>query len=526
MEESPTRQWAPYVGALGIALIAGAFLLALLFPAVPRPYLLAMGGIGIGLVAFYLVTRPRAELREAVTSRTAVYGSNTLFLSLVFIGIVVLINVIVSRQFPWRYDLTANKQHTLSEQTINILKNLTDPIQITGFFTPAAFSSENDALNLLKDYQVYTNKLTYRSIDPQANPTAARQYNLLQDATLVFERGSRRENVFTFTENDFTNAILKVSQTQQPAVYFTTGHGEIGPTDSDVTGMSSVSTVLQGINYKVATLNLGTITATQTISGGLPADTSAVVIASPTAAFSPADEQRLKTYLQGGGRILLMVDPQEDAGLKDLLQTWGIALNNDLILDPALNYGGIDAIPGVTSFPSHEVTKNLERFGVFFPGVRSMHEISGTDKSLVELFKTTDQACGKTDFNAIKNQQQIQCDPATDEKGPFVLGYAVELAAANPNAKSSRLIVIGNASFASNQWWQNQGSTGNQQLIVNMINWLAGQEQLIAIAPKPAGSFPLNANSNLDTQFILLSNVVLIPGAILLIGALIWWRRR
>lgn len=523
--ESRSQQWAPYLGALGIALIVGAFLLDLLFNT-PRIWLLSLGGVGVILIAIFLFTRPRGQVRAAVTGRTALYGSNTLILTLAFVGIVVLVNVIASKQVSWRLDLTANKQHTLSEQTISVLKNLAEPVQVTGFFTPNSISSLTDAANLVKDYQVFTDKLTYRTIDPQANPTAARQYNVVQDSTLVFERGTRRENVFSFTENDFTNAILKVSQAQQPAIYFTTGHGEIVPTDSEVSGLSSVTTYLQQTNYKVETLNLATITATQTISGGLPADTSAVVIASPTKSFPAGDEQRLKTYLQNGGRILLMLDPQEDPGLEDLLQAWGIALNKDLILDPALNYRGVNTIPVITQFPSHDVTKNLQSLGVFFPGVRSMHEISGTDKSLVTLFTTTDQACGKTDFEAIKNQQQVQCDPAKDEKGPFILGYAVETPAASPTAKSSRLIVIGNSSFASNQVVQNQDSAGNVQLIENVINWLAGQEQLIAIPSKSPGSYPLNANSNLDVQFILFSNVALIPAAILLIGALIWWRRR
>lgn len=295
--ESRLQQWAPYLGALGIALIIGAFLLGLLMPT-PREWLLLLGGIGIVLIAIFIFTRPRGELREAVTGRTAVYGSNTLILTIAFIGIVAAIDVIVSKQVNWRFDATANKQHTLSAQTISILKNLTEPIQVTGFFTPASISSENQASNLIKDYQVYTDKLTYRTIDPQVNPTAARQYQVVQDATLVFERGSRRENVFTFDENDYGNAILKVSQAQQPAIYFTTGHGEIGPTDSDASGMSAVGTYLQQTNYKVDTLNLATITATQTISGGLPADTSAVVIASPTKPFAPADGQRLKTYFR------------------------------------------------------------------------------------------------------------------------------------------------------------------------------------------------------------------------------------
>lgn len=522
--ESRTQQWAPYLGALGIALIVGAFLVGLLFPT-PREWLLLLGGIGIVLIAVFIFTRPRGELRAAVTGRTAMYGSNTLILTVAFLGIVVLINLIVSKQFSWRYDLTANKQHTLSDQTISILKNLTQPIQITGFFTTSSGQSESDASNLIRDFQVYSKDLNYHTIDWQANPAAARQYQIAQD-TLVFELGNRKENIYTFDENDYANAILKVTQAQQPAIYFTTGHGEIGPNDSDVSGLNSVSTYLQRTNYKVDSLNLATITATQTISGGLPADTSAVVIASPTKAFPPSDEQRLKTYLQNGGRVLLMLDPQEDPGLEDLLQAWGIALNNDLILDPALNYRGVNTFPAVTQFPSHAVTKNLQSLFVFFPGVRSMHEISGTDKSLVALFNTSDQACGKTDFEALKNQQQIQCDPAKDEKGPFTLGYAVESASGSANAKASRLVVIGNTTFATNQVVSNQDSTGNIQLIENIINWLAGQEQLIAIPPKSPGSYPLNANSNLDVEFILFSNIALIPAAIFLIGALIWWRRR
>ncbi len=524
---SRSQQWAPYLGALGIALIVGAFLLGVLY-SIPREWLLLVGGIGIILIAIFLFTRPREQVREAVTGRTATYGTNSLVLSALFVGIVVVINWIAAQtpQLHGRLDLTANKQHTLSEQTINVLKSLNEPVQVTGFFTPNSLQSETDAANLIKDYQVYSGKLTYRAIDPQANPAAARQYGIVQDATLVFERGSRQEKVFTFDESSFTNAILKVTQAQQPAIYFTTGHGEISPTDSDVTGLSDVQTFLQQSNYKVDVLNLATITATQTISGGLPADTSAVVIASPTKAFAPADEQRLKTYLDNGGRVLLMIDLQEDPGLKDLLQAWGIALRNDLVLDPALNYRGQDAIPVVATFPTHDVTHNLQNLGVFFPGVRSMTEITGTKTSPVALFTTSDQACGKTDFAAIQNQQQIQCDPAKDEKGPFVLGYAVESTPTTPNAKPSRLIVIGNASFASNQVLRNQDSSGNRQLVINMIGWLAGQEQLIAIPPKEAGTFPLNATSNRDVLFILLSNVVLIPAALLIIGALIWWRRR
>lgn len=224
--------------------------------------------------------------------------------------------------------------------------------------------------------------------------------------------------------------------------------------------------------------------------------------------------------------MLLLVDPETDPGLKDLLGSSGIAFNNDLVLDPALNAGS-PAFPGVTNLPTHEVTRNLSRFGgIFFPGARSLKQIEGTDKSPEALFKTTDQACGKTDFEALKTQQQLQCDPSKDEKGPFTLGYAVEINPTGESSKPSRLVAIGNSSFATNQIFQRAANSGNRLLFRNAINWLAGQEQLIAIPPKEPSTHPLTTMSNTDLSFLLWSNVALIPIITLIIGGLIWWRRR
>ncbi|MGE5138438.1 MAG: GldG family protein [Rudaea sp.] len=520
--------WAPYLGALGIALIVGAFFLQIFFPLLPPALLLGLVGVGVILIAIYLFSRPREELTEAVRGRTAVYGSNSLLMALAFIGIIIAINFIASKQLHGRLDLTQNQQRTLSQQTVNVLKSLKEPVTVTGFFTidQNAQQMQRQAESELKDYQLQTDKIQVKFVDPQANPVAARQYDIVIDGTLVFELGTRREKVTQFDENTFTNAILRVSQTQPPAVYFTTGHGELSPEDTNATGLSSIKTYLEQTNYKVQTLNLATINASTNISGGMPSDISALVIARPSKAFAPEDEQKVKQYLQAGGRVLLLFDPLTDPGLKDLLSSWGLALNNDVVVDPALNYRSIAAAPAVTNFEPSDITKDMTGYAAFFPGARSLKTASGSDKTPTELIKTTDNACGKTDLQNLQNLQQLQCDPAKDEKGPFALAYSVEAPATGGAKNNSRLIAVGNSTFATNQILTNPDGQGNGLLVTNMINWLAGQEDLIAVPPKSPSEHPLNAPTGQDQLFILVSSVVLIPLLVFIIGGLMWWRRR
>ncbi|MGB8646133.1 MAG: GldG family protein [Anaerolineae bacterium] len=524
--ENKTPSWYPYMGAAGVALIVGAFFLNLLF-GLPTAILLAMGGVGVMLLAIYVVTRPRQELRQAVTGHNILGGSNAVLMIVLFIGIVIAINFIAVRQFPYRLDLTQGKQRTLSPQTVQVLQNLKEPIQVTGFFVAQSVQNEIDAENTLKDYQSASNKITYRFVDPQANPAMAASYQIVStDPVLVFERGTRREKVFQFDENSLTNAVLKVSQDQQPAIYFTTGHGEIDPADTANTGLSGIGTGLQQNNYKVDKLNLATISASGTISGGVPADTSAIVIARPAKPFSGEEEQRLKLYLQNGGRLLLMVDPQTDPGLKDLLTSWGLQLNNDLILDPdpQFNYQGNPALLVFGNLPTHPVTQDMTGYAVLVPfGARSIGVVQGSDKTPTALFTTSSQSCAKTDFAALQNQQQLQCDPAKDNKGPFVVGYAVEGTAPAGSQRTPRLVVVGNSQFASNQALQNQG---NGYIVGNMINWLAGQEQLIAIPAKATVTHQLNVTTGQDTIFIELSTIGLVPLIFIIVGGLMWWRRR
>lgn len=515
------QRWATPLGALGIALIVGAFLLRLVIN-VRADILLLLGGLGIVLVGFYIITRPRDAVRQTSSLRVLSQGTNVILFALAFIGIVIAINYIVVNQFPRRLDVTATQEHTLSQQTVQVLQDLKEPVHVTGFFTPQTLQDRDQAETLLKEYQLKSPNVVVQYVDPDENPALAQKYEIAQAGTLVFEKATRTEKVYSpYDENAFTNAILKVTQTRQPAIYFTTGHGEFSPSGTDDNGLSAVADYLKQINYKVESLNLATI------SGTLPADTSAIVIAGPTKKFSPENDQALKGYLDKGGRVLLMTEPNTELGLDELLKAAGVALQNDLVVEPQVNYYGNPPIPVFSQFPDAPVTKDMQGLGVFFPGVRALKELTESNEIRTALFTTTADACSKTDFQSLQQQAQIQCE-AGDPKGPFQVGYAVEGSGEGGAASDARarMVVLGNASFATNRWVNNPDAAGNQQFFRNVVNWLAGQEQLIAVPPRASNTRPLGVLTDSDVNLVFVTTVGLVPLAALVIGGLLWWRRR
>jgi ABC-type uncharacterized transport system involved in gliding motility auxiliary subunit len=340
------------------------------------------------------------------------------------------------------------------------------------------------------------------------------------------ERGTRREIAAQTDEESLTNAIVKVSSDTQPTVYFTTGHGEHPPADSGDNGFSLLQGAMEAENYKVTTLDLKTITDT------LPADTTMLVIAGPKTPFEPAETKILSDYLAKSGRLLIMVDPQTDVGLDDLLKDWGLKLDNDVVYDPKNGFFGQAQVPVINSYPNHPVTQDLAGQSAFFPGTRSIQTVTPapTGRTPTALLTTTDQSWGETDLASVKSQN-AKFDTGTDVKGPLNIAYAVEASGAD---KPGRLVVIGNSTFITNGTLNQRITVGGQQsriqsgnalIFGNSLHWLAGQENLIAIPAKSPDTHPIFLTGE-QSSFIFWSSFLLIPLAIMIIGILVWWRRR
>lgn len=513
--------WADYFAALAFALWVAAGILFVLKNQ-PIENLLVLGGIGSVFFLMFLYFK-FGLVRQAVTSRTARYGSNALVISLAFIAIVGVLNF-MGQRYHLRQDVTANKSYTLSDKTVQVLQSLKEPVQAVGFYTTDNLQTQQEVGDRLREYTRVTDKLTYRFVDPFAEPQIANEYKVQMDGTIVFERGKRRENVFGVGEQSFTNAILKVSQEQQPTIYFTTGHGEHSPEDTGNEGYNLMKTAMEAENYKVGILDLKTLT------NNLPADMTTLIITGPKQPFDPAEVQIVKEYLDKGGRVLVMVDPQIESGLDGLLKEWGLAFRNDTVFDPKFGFFGQAQVPVINNYKAHAVTKDLTGQSTFFQGVRSIQALSGaqSSRSPSALFATSDTSWGETDFASVKAQTAKQDDK--DTKGPLDLAYAVEDRAEKP----ARLVVIGNSNFVTNSTLNARVNVGGQQqriqsgnglLFGNMLYWLAGQEDLIAIPSKPTDSRPVILTAE-QTVFVFWSSFLLIPLAILIVGVLMWWRRR
>ncbi len=513
--------WADYIGAVGIALWVAAGVLFILGNQ-PTERLIVL--LVLGVIAFGIFIYARFGLvRAAVTSRSARYGSNTLLISVAFVGIVGII-AFLSGRYVYRFDTTANQQFTLSPMTIQVLQGLKEPVNAIAFFTSQSDPTQmRDAQDRLNEYKnVNPDKFTYKFVDPDAEPQVAIDYNVQVDGTIVFERGKRRENVFQTDEQSLTNALFKVSQDTQPTIYFTTGHGEHSLDDTGNNGYSDLKSGLETNNFKTAMIDLKTLTGT------LPSDITSLVVAGPVSPFDPAEVQKIKDYLDKNGRVLFMLDPNTQTGLESLLKTYGIAVNNDEVYDPKFGSFGRPQVPVINSYGSSQITQNLTGQSSFFPGIRSLTSSTVPSYTVTALFSSSDQSWGETDFASIQNQT-AKYDEGKDTKGPLQLAYSVETTGNTP----MRFIVIGNSSFISNTNLRVRGVTssgsqvlfGNGLLFLDAIRWFSGQENLISIPPKSTTQpqIFLTAEQN---NFVFFSSVILLPLAILIIGAIVWWRRR
>ena len=516
------QEWAAYIGALGFALWVAAAILKIL-GRIQDPALIALLAIGVVLFALYIYARP-SQVRAVVTSRGARYGSNALVLTLAFIGIVGVVNFLGTR-YTYRWDLTANKSNSLADETIKVLNTLREPVKATAFFTPNAEANQPDVPNRLKLYASQSDKFTYQIIDPQAQPQIANDYKIQYDGTVVLERGTRRENVLTADESGLTNALLKVSQDTQPSIYFTTGHGEHSPDDTGSNGYSIVKSALETDNYKVSVLDLKTITST------LPTDAMALVIAGPQVPFQPQEVQQVMDYAANGGHVFILADPQVNAGLDNLLAAWGLKMRNDYVIDPKYGFFGQAQVPVIQSYSSHDITKDLTGLSSFFPGIRSITTMTATitGTTSTSLFASSDASWGETDLNSIKSQNP-QLDATTDAKGPLDLAYAVQ----GSSDKAGRLVVLGNSNFVTDGTLnarvtvggqQAQVQSGNGQIFVNVIHWLANQADLISIPPQAQSTSQMFLTGE-QSLLLTVATSLLLPAAMLILGAIVWWRRR
>jgi gliding motility-associatede transport system auxiliary component len=433
---------------------------------------------------------------------------------------------LILSHYTWRIDLTPEKRFTLSEHARRVLKGLDRDVHVIAFLRSddARNAEIEDLLTRVRNASAH---VQYNVVDVNRNPAVARQYGVDSYGSLVVESDGRRKDFANPREDILVEAILQVTRPTRKVVYFLTGHGEQDIDNSDRRrGYSNVRTALQREFYEVRSLNL-------LGEGQVPDDATVVVIAGPRKDLLTSELVKLETYMKRGGGLLVMLDPQTVPSLVAFLAGYGIKVGDDVVVDPENRLFAGDyltmIVPGLSN--QHPVTADLKS-PPLFSQARSVRYVGAQDSGSrgIEFLQTAKSAWATTDTEVLRTGSGSFAD-GRDQAGPVSVGVSVLVAnrphSGLPAAGSPgvmRVIALGDSDFANNFFIE---YLGDKDLVLNAINWLAGQEELLGARPQlrqpGVNQFFVSARQG-RLAFIL--GTLVEPALFLLVGAAIFLRRR
>jgi len=478
-------------------------------------YLIASAGLIILGVAAYAIMEPD-RVRRFLTGRQARYGSNALILSIAFLGILIVGNVLAF-QNPFKVlDLTEDKVNTLSPELASAVKTLPEKVIATGFFSQN--SSTESAEKLLGNIKASSEgKFDYNFVNPDRDPQAALNAGITGDGKILLQMGDRKEIVAFASETEILKGVLRLLNPGNNVVYFLTGHGERDIEQAGEAALTRAKATLESKNYTVNTLNLPA-------ENQIPEDASVIIIAGPLQPISEDEVKLLQDYLDNGGSLVVMEEPtaltefgETPDPLADMLaKNWGITFNNDIVID--LNSPQPTTAVAAYYDTAHPVTVSMNRLAAYFPFTRSLNMSDSVEGiTLTPLVQTNERSWGETNFEDLTGGGQVGLD-ADEIPGPLTLAIAGE-----NSTTGGRVIVFGTSSFAVDQIFD---AYGNGDMFVNSVDWVAEQEEGSGIVPKTPTERTFNIPGQFQWVAILLGSVFIIPGLVVVAGISSWLARR
>ncbi|HEV2852720.1 MAG TPA: GldG family protein [Thermoanaerobaculia bacterium] len=461
--------------------------------------------------------------------------------------------LLIVNYFGWKYykrfDWTSNQLYSLSEKTLNVLKDLKKDVEFIVFLSPDQQRElYKPTTELLARYGAASRRVHVRVVDPEKKPVEAQQlvqrYGVTTTGVVVASGNDKR----VIDSNDlaeldfrsmqtagapqmtgfkgeqlFTSAILQLSEGRKPRILFTTGHGEHSLDDQSERGFSGAQQILGRDNFQMEEwASLG--------KPAVPPGTDLVVIAGPRGSFVQPELDALSAYLNNGGRMLVLLDPTPGpaagsglvgTGLEGWLGRYGVKVGQDIVVDPSnpLPFFGPETIFS-KDYGDHPITRALAEgsLPVLMSVVRSMAPGSAPGVKDTELLRTSADGWGETD---LANLDKVSRDPR-DVAGPVPLGVVAESGSTAPGKRPMRLAVFGDSDFAANQLLQ--ANAPNAVLISNALNWLVEREALLGIPPKKTEQVKLTLTRDEIRMIYLLA--LALPVLSVVLGAAVYFRRR
>ncbi len=456
---------------------------------------------------------------------------------------------------PLRLDLTANREYSLSPQTVKMMQSIDKPVQITFFHDRGM----RETVELYELFAAQNDKITVEFFDPMINPAQAKLRGVEFAGTALFESEGRKLTVNGPAETDIANGILRITQAKQQIACFVDGHGEPDPfsleshdhmegdaghshgvetkfVQHERHGMAKARGGLEAMNYVVEKVSL------------LKADAelsrcAVLIVAGPQSPLLDAELRSIDRYLDEGGNAMFMIDPFVKSGLETVIRRFGIELGQGMVIDEASHFWADPSTPAVTDYNRHEITSKLPLS--FFPGVRPLMPtkapvpgvqvrqlVNSSAKSFANADKMRiDYKSGKNGYGPQTLMATARINPKTVESGETLLKRlrGEENAAAKAAApekiiarKEARIVVSGDSDFATNSFYH---VLGNGALFLNAVNFLASRENLIGLEPRTY-DLPYVSMTNTQMKGTFILSIILIPLLMAAVGVAVWWRRR
>lgn len=475
------------------------------------------------------------KIIENLKKKWLIDTSKTVILVLILFAIFIGINVLVQKLDLQDIDVTKNKLFTLSEASINQVKNVSEELKIYII----GFGEENSLEDLVKQYTKQNSKITYESIqDVQDRVDLKSKYGITDETQVIIIETGTKSKILTIddlysydyttytqidiTEEKITNAIVDLTIAQKPKLYFLTGHNEYGIN----TDMTMLKAYLENEVNEIEQLNL-------LVTGKVPEDIDLLVIASPQKDLLDTELEMITNYINNGGKILWMNDPtfteNNLPNFEKLSGLFGAKFEDGIILEQDARQMALQSpnyiIPNIAST---KATKDIATDGGILLINASKITIENDEKlnelnvSKEEIITTGETALFRKD---VTNTSTYKI--SSDEEGSFICGAkltkTIEDKEATMYVISNNFFVVDYPITVGNSQTYPIMFYNNKDYVLNTIAELTNREDTISIR-KDTGIITYTATEAQDRIIKIVISVF--PAIIIIVGIIIWLIRR
>ena len=431
----------------------------------------------------------------------------------VLLVVIIALLAYFAHEYRAEQDITRSGRNTLSQATLAALKQMTGPVTITAYAVRQDASGANIHKMIEERVRAYRRvkpDLQLQLVDPREQPKLAAEAGLRSPNALVIAYQRRTEQIVLgdFTEQTFANALVRLMRGTNNLVLWLDGHGERKLDGLANHELGRFGQQLRDKGFAVSSVNPG-------IAQEVPSNAALLIITHPQAELQPAETEKVLRYIDRGGNLLWLIDAEPLRGLQPLAEKLNLVLTPGTVVDPALPpRSGPPVFAVGANYARHAVVGTLQ-FNTLFPYARQIVADDNAGWRVTPLVDVAPRGwveVGKLDAKPV-------FDKSRDFPGPINVASALERTVGD---REQRVIVVGTGHFLSNSFL---GNGGNLALGNGMINWLSGDDALIAVDPRPAADTRIEIDAThlyLIAFFVLMLLPLIFAGT----GIAVWWRRR